>query len=310
MQILGAAGTAFRPTRFVLGERLSVVNFARALDVTDPVFLDVTHARAHGYAGRPVPPAMYAFFQTVSNDDLEERLGFHWGRTLGAGMEFTAGVIAGEEDEVVGQSSVEAAWEAAGRSGATRQFLRLRTDFRRADGELVCRWRALFIERKDGPPDPDAPSEATPPESDEALATPVDLWAAPSATVGQALPEHRIGPIDRLRLARISIAIDNPDPVHVDDAVAQASGFPTVIGQGSGATGLLYEPVRLWAGMARVRSGAVRLAAPYSLGAELCAQGEVTAIHDVEGERQARCDVRLTDQAGAEIATAQFQVRL
>lgn len=61
---------------------------------------------------------------------------------------------------------------------------------------------------------------------------------------GQELPGRRFGPIGRLLLARVSIAIDNPDPLHIDDAVAQASRFPMVLGHGFAAAGVLYETVR------------------------------------------------------------------
>lgn len=310
MDVIAAMGTTFEPERFVLGERLSVVNFARALDLDDPILTSAAEARRHGYNGRPVTPPMYAFFQTLPLEELEGRLAFTWGRTLGAGMDFQAGVVAGEEDEIVGQSVVEGAWEAVSRSGATNQFLRLRTDFTRADGAIACRWRALFLERKDGQPDPMAPtSEST---SGSGAVMPVahaaEWGPAIDATPGQGLPSHTLSGIDRLRLARISIAIDNPDPLHIDDDVARAAGFPTVIGQGSGATGLLYEPVRRWAGIERVVGGAVRLAAPYSLGAQLTASGTVSAIEEIDGQRYADCKTMLRDGSGDEIATAQLRV--
>lgn len=310
MQVVGTEGLSFAPVRFVLGQRLSVANFARALDIDDPLFTDVAHARARGYAGRPVPPTMYAFFQTVTDGQLRDQLGFTWGRTLGAGLEMEAGAALGEEEEVVGRSMVEAAWETEGRDGGTRQLLRLRTDVCRPDGAVACRWRALFLERRSGPPDPRAAPAPSDPVGAEPVARADDLGPAPDATVGLSLPGHRMGPVDRLRLARVSIAIDNPDPLHVDDEVARAAGFPTVVGQGSGAAGVLYETVRRWAGLDRVVAGSVRLSAPYSLGAVLSSAGTVTALEDHGGEPTAVCDVSLQDRDGTGIATGQFRVVL
>jgi acyl dehydratase len=307
VDIAGAVGAEFDPVRFELGERLNVAAFARALDLGDRVLRSASHARHQGYAGRPVLPPMYAFFQTIPLADLEERLGFRWGKTLGAEIGFHAGVIAGEEDEVVGRSAVESAWEAEGRGGVMRQFLRLRTDFHRTDGQPVCRCRVLFVERRDGP----ARSGLTEPVE----GPPVD--PPPTATVGtapldvrsgQELPTHRLGPVDRLRLAQISVAIDNPDPIHLDDSAAQAAGLPSVIGQGTAAAALLYEPVRRLAGMERVLTGSVRLTAPIRLGTNLTASGVVASLEEQGGRRYAECQTALRDETGAGIARARLRV--
>jgi acyl dehydratase len=309
MHVLDSRAVQFSPARFVLGERLSVTNFARGLDITDPVFFDIEVARRRGHAGRPVHPAMYAFFQTVPGQELEDRLGFRWGHTLGAQMEFEAGVILGEEDEVVGQSFVDDAWESVGRSGATRQFLWLRSCFRRVDGEPACTWRVLFSERKEGAAGPAAASAST----DRGTATtaqrqrpasepPADLEA------GSALPSHHVGAMGRLRFARIAVAIDNPDPLHIDDAVARACGLPEVIGPGSGTAGLLYEPVRRWAGMERILSGTVRLSAPLRIGTGVASSGVVASFQDIPGGRRAVCQTQLTTPDGSQIGTAEFTV--
>jgi acyl dehydratase len=307
VDIAGAVGAVFDPVRFELGERLNVAAFARALDLDDRVLRSASYARRQGYSGRPVLPPMYAFFQTIPLAELEERLGFRWGKTLGAEIEFHGGVIAGEEDEVVGRSAVESAWEAEGRGGVVRQFLRLRTDFHRVDGALACRCWVLFVERTDAPArsglaEPvEGPLVDLPPTADPG--TP-----RLDARSGQELPTHRLGPVDRLRLARISVAIDNPDPIHLDDSAAQAAGLPSVIGQGSAAAGLLYEPVRRWAGMERVLTGSVRLMAPIKLGASLTVSGVVASLEEQGGRRCAVCQTALRDETGTDIARAGLRV--
>jgi hypothetical protein len=149
MKLDGVQGREFGPVDFVVGERLSVLNFARALEVKDPVLLSPATARAHGYHGRPVPPVMFLFFLVIPGNVLEGELGFTWGKTLAAGAEFDFGRTVTEEDRVIGRSWVDEAYERAGRDGKMRQFLRLRTEFRDENSALVCRSRMLFIERAD-----------------------------------------------------------------------------------------------------------------------------------------------------------------
>jgi acyl dehydratase len=255
---------------------------------------------------------MYAFFQTVGADELVERLGFSWGRTLGARIEFETHMVLGEEETVVGQSVVEAACEQTRRDGSTRQSLRLRTDFHDDDGSLACRTWALFVEHRVGPRDPAAAS-VLPDVGSAPTPYPMrNLGPALDGVVGQVLPAHRVGPLDRLQLARMSIAVDNPDPVHVDDAAAQKMGLAQVIGSGSGAAGMLYEPVRQWAGIARVSSASVRLLAPYSVGVELVITGTIENI-DIEAGpggqlRYATCNTQLATATGSVVAEARFRV--
>lgn len=188
-----------------------------------------------------------------------------------------------------------------------RQFLRLRTDFHRADGALACRCRVLFVERTDRPA---GSGRAEPVDRPPVDLPPTTTPGTPplDARSGQELLTHRLGPMDRMRLARISVAIDNPDPIHLDDSAAQAAGLSSVIGQGSAAAGLLYEPVRRWAGMDRVLTGSVRLMAPIRLGASLTASGVVVSLEEREGRHFAVCETALRDETGAGIARAELGV--
>jgi hypothetical protein len=149
MRLDGVQGREFGPVDFVVGERLSVLNFARALEIKDPVLLSPAGARAHGYPGRPVPPVMFLFFLVIPGEILEGELGFTWGKTLAASTEFDFGRIVTEEDRVIGRSWIDEAYERTGRDGKMRQFLRLRTEFSDENNALVCRSRMLFIERVD-----------------------------------------------------------------------------------------------------------------------------------------------------------------
>lgn len=305
MRLGDVQGRSFQAVRFVPGERLSVVNYARALGIEDPVLISAARAREAGYAARPVPPAMFGFFLTVPAETLVTELGFTWGRTLNLGIDVvTAGRPVTEEDEVEGETSVEAVWERPGRDGNTRQFLRLRTDFRHA-GALVCRWRVVFIENRPGVSDPALPAEPSgTADPDMTAACPGPAMVEPPAD--GALPSHVTGEVDRLMLARLSVALDNPDPLHLDDTVARDAGFDRVIGQGSAIVGLLHEPVRRWAGDHVPLRMRTRQRAPFTLGQILVADGVVAPQED--GGAGRRCLTQVRTAAGEQIGSAEVDV--
>lgn len=299
-----AEGYAFPVARFVAGERVSTVSYARALDLEDPLLVDVHAARAAGYAARPVVPAMLGFFLTVPGDALVEDLGFTWGRTLNAGIELEwRGIPVTEEDTIEGRTTVEAAWERPASHGGIRQFLRLRTDFS-VDGKPACRWKALFIEKRDAPTQGEAIPDADPGSGD---ATDLLDGAVPAEDPGGLeLPSHSTGIIDRLTLARLSVALDNPDPLHLDDDVARDAGFDQVIGQGSAVVGLLHEPVRRWAGCQAPVRLATRQRLPFTLGDTLSASGQVSGRDD----GCVACTTSVRNAAGQVVGSADIDVVL
>src|SRR5581483_8254441 len=225
-------------------------------------------------------------------------------------MEFAATRPVTDDDEVVGQSRVDAVWEKLGRDQTVRQFLRLATD-----GDHVCTWQIVFIERKDGEPDarfPPAAAGASPTEASGQQARRF-LTAAPKAVPGETLPAHRPPVLDRFVLARMSVAIDNPDPLHLDDDLAREAGLPGVVGQGSWVAGALYEPVRSWAGIERVLSGSVTQRQPVLPRAALHANGQVEAVDASGGCEVAVCRTTLTDASdpsGSVVAEGEFRVAL
>ena len=311
MDLKRAQDWSYGPATFVIEERLSVANWARALGIDEPVFLRRTSARQAGYAGRPVPAPMYAFFHVVPGAILPEELGFTWGKTLAGAQEFAVGTVACEADRVVGRSFVESAWERTGRDGSARQFLRLTTDFRTDDGELVCRNSVLFVERKDGPADELFERDAEPARPEEAgLLTAALEWPhpLPPPEADRQLPPFSVGPVDMRTMAQISVATDNPDPVHLDVAAAQAAGLPGVIGHGATVVSALWEPVRRWAGIERVRRAATKQVLPFRPGDALLAGGAVTAVRVDGGLSVASCDTWLMDGRQTVIGTGTFDV--
>jgi acyl dehydratase len=131
-----------------------------------------------------------------------------------------------------------------------------------------------------------------------------------SVTVGTELPEIQAGPLDRLAFARISVALDDPNLVHLDETVAREAGFPGVIGSGGIVIGMLYEVARQWAGIERIISGQTRQLVPFPANVSLRARGHVTAIEDVNSRREAICTITLVDQHGTTIGHGDFRVLL
>ena len=308
MRLAEVQRRSFDPVGFVLGDRLSVANYAKALSIDEPLYRSAEAARAAGWPGRPVPPGMYAFFLAFP-DGVWDELGVTWGRTLAGTIEVEAARLAGEEEWVQGEAHVEAVWERSGRDGDTRQFLRLRSDFTDEKGEFVARWRVTFVEKMAG-----APSGAVPDQDPGAGGE--DLhWQrlAPRAPVptaagiGAALAPHMTGPLDRLAFARMSVALDDPNLVHLDETVAAAAGFPSVIGSGGFVVGGLWEVVRRWAGTDRVVRGTTRQLQPLWPDTALRACATVTALEQRDDRPVAVCTAELVDQAGHRIAEGTFE---
>src|SRR5437867_1117680 len=242
MRLAEVQGRSFDPVGFVLGDRLSVANYAKALSIDEPLYRSAEAAREAGWPGRPVPPGMYAFFLAFP-DGVWDELGVTWGRTLAGTIEVEAARLAGEEDWVQGEAHVEAVWERPGRDGDPRQFLRLRSDFTDEKGEFVARWRVTFLEKVAGGPSGSVPQDDPGGGGEdvrwERLAPKSPARAG--AEVGAVLPPHMAGPLDRLAFARMSVALDDPNLVHLDETVAAAAGFPSVIGSGGFVVGGLWE---------------------------------------------------------------------
>jgi acyl dehydratase len=286
-----------------------VPNWARALSSRETRFGSLTAARADGFAGRPVPPVMYGFFLTVSAAQLVEDLGFQWGKTLAAGIAVEVGRIVGDQECVRGQSIVDQAYERVGRDGTVRQFLQLRTEYRDQRGGLVTRWMSTFIERV-----PERTVEICEQSKDNGL-SPAKVPAAVSMAAPSTaqpvrpftghLPDRRIGPLNRLDFARMSVALDDPNMVHLDDSVAAAAGFAGVIGSGGYVLAAMYEWARDWAGLERVVRVSVRQKAPFTLDDTLTTTGKIAGLVQHAGLPAVDLEAAITDSAGQQIATGQ-----
>jgi acyl dehydratase len=90
--------------------------------------------------------------------------------------------------------------------------------------------------------------------------------------------------VDRLKIAWMAVAITDPNPIHLEDAVAHQAGFPSVIAHGTFAIGLMGQLLARWVGQQQVRRLEARLLAPVFPGEELLCRGEVKGVEDGQAE--------------------------
>ena len=84
------------------------------------------------------------------------------------------------------------------------------------------------------------------------------------------------------------------NPLHQDEAVARAAGFPGIIAHGMFTMGHLAASISRWAGgPERIRRLTAQFRAPVFMGEEVLAGGRVTAVDEEQGIATIECWVRL-----------------
>lgn len=88
--------------------------------------------------------------------------------------------------------------------------------------------------------------------------------------------------VNRLAIAWMAVALEDPNEIHVEDKLANEAGFDTVVAHGTFPTGVIGAMITNWAGPGRVRSLNVRVVAPTFPGDTLVASGQITSVTDQE----------------------------
>jgi acyl dehydratase len=84
------------------------------------------------------------------------------------------------------------------------------------------------------------------------------------------------------------------NPLHQDEAIARAAGFPGIIAHGMFTMGHLAASISGWAGgPERIRRLTAQFRAPVFMGEEIVAGGRVTAVDEAQGIAIIECWVRL-----------------
>lgn len=143
-----AVGRQLPPTTMTI-EPGRLAFFARATGQTDPVYSDLTAARAAGHPGLPVPPT---FLFAI---ELEQPDPFAWLTSLGVEMThvlhgeqaFTYHAPAYSGDTLVASPHIADVYS---KSGGTLQFLVKRTVVRREEGDRVAELESVIVVRTPG----------------------------------------------------------------------------------------------------------------------------------------------------------------
>jgi acyl dehydratase len=115
------------------------------------------------------------------------------------------------------------------------------------------------------------------------------------AEVGLKIPELRVNHVSVEKMKLFSALIRDPNPIHYDaEAVRRLGLGEREINPGPVSLGYLMNMLGEWAeGVDRIRNLAVRFGANVVAGDDVVARGEVTEIAEEEGDRVAKCAVRL-----------------
>ena len=98
---------------------------------------------------------------------------------------------------------------------------------------------------------------------------------------GDILFEVKLAPTGRALIAAFSDGTQDPNPIHVDEAFAQAAGFPTVLQQGPMTTAHFARLLEEHAGIGRTRVLDVFFTAPVFPEDALVLKAEVIAVENV-----------------------------
>ena len=100
--------------------------------------------------------------------------------------------------------------------------------------------------------------------------------------------------VDRLAIAWMAVALEDSNPIHLEDRVAQEAGFPTVIAHGTFPLGAIGAMLAQWAGEENVLELAIRLVAPTFPGHSITAEGSM--LERVDKKQTVEVVVRQKDQ--------------
>jgi acyl dehydratase len=114
--------------------------------------------------------------------------------------------------------------------------------------------------------------------------------------VGDSIPEWVMASVSPGRMCTMAAILRDPNPIHWDrDAV---ESLPLDLGRrtiNQGPLGLSYmvNMLHAWAGPESLRRLIMRFPQVVLDGERVVARGEITALHEVDGEKLVDCNVRL-----------------
>jgi acyl dehydratase len=112
--------------------------------------------------------------------------------------------------------------------------------------------------------------------------------------VGTELPPLAVASISRTTLALFAGASGDHNPIHVDIDAAKAAGFDDVFAHGMLSMAYLGRLITSWVPQSHLRALSTRFTSITPVLAQPTCTGTVTSIDDVDGERRATVDVKIT----------------
>ena len=192
-----------------------------------------------------------------------------------------------------------------GRRGGRMLFVGFAVDFFRQGARVAeCRYTSAYLPGG-------APSSANGPTADRSPVPRVpDVPRRPVADPGAELPPMVFGPVTMTDVVRYQGASGDLNPMHHDDDLARAHGYPAAFGVGMLGAGYLATYCCAHYGVETVRGFRTRFGDLFWRGDTLLASARVTRVFEAQGERRVELAMRLTTDAGGVAVTgaAEFAV--
>jgi acyl dehydratase len=130
--------------------------------------------------------------------------------------------------------------------------------------------------------------------------------------IGAKAEAREYGPLTTRMFVRYAGASGDFNPMHYDDTLARAAGYPSVFSQGMHSAALLASFAADWLGAENVRRFAVRFREQVWPDDVLTCSGEITAVSQNGSGRLVTAELSATRQAGgiAVSASADFLLPL
>jgi acyl dehydratase len=119
--------------------------------------------------------------------------------------------------------------------------------------------------------------------------------------VGDVLPELNSPTMDRMHLAYMTVAMRDPNLVHLEDEYAAQSGLPGVIAHGTFVVAYAGAAVSRAVGVEAIKHLKVDVTAPVFLGDVLRAHAEVVDLERSADGETATLRLLVTRQDGAQV---------
>jgi acyl dehydratase len=130
------------------------------------------------------------------------------------------------------------------------------------------------------------------------------MTAQTPVQVGEKAEARDYGPLTTRMFVRYAGASGDFNPMHYDDTLARAAGYPSVFSQGMHSAALLASFAVDWLGAENIRRFTVRFREQVWPGDVLTCSGEITAVSPNEGGLLLTAELSATRQAGGEAVSA------